>query len=73
MIGFVKGAWGVVRHAGKVAPAIKAVVESRGEISLLIADGIHKWDTDKDGKPDLTTEEALELVVKIIQVVLKRI
>ena len=75
MIGFISGAISIAKHAkhiGKVVPVVRALAESKSDIEVLFYDGLHKWDTDGDGKPDITAEEALDFLVKLLQVVIKR-
>ena len=70
MIGAI---WSGVKLAGKAKNVIKAGVESKDEIVGLWADWQEKWDTDQDGKPDLTVAEATEFLGTIFVLISKKL
>ena len=70
MIGAI---WSGVKLAGKAKNVIKAGIDSKDEIAGLWGDWQDKWDTDKDGKPDLTVAEATEFLGRVCVMVAKKL
>jgi len=70
MIGAI---WKGVKLVGKVKPVADAVLGARDDIWVLYRDARSKWDSDGDGKPDPTVEEAVDFLGKALIVVAKRL
>jgi len=69
----IRAIWKGVRLVGKAKPLLDAGMDARAEIVGLWGDWKSKWDTDGDGKPDLSPAEATEFLGKVLVVVAKRL
>ena len=61
----------IAGKANDIVPVVKAVADGQDELGKLFADAVNAWDTDKDGKPDVTPEEIAELVGRALVIVSK--
>ena len=76
IIGTLKGLAGVVKLAPKIGslingpgrPIVSAIVEGKDDIADILTDALIYWDSDGDGRSDLTLAEALDLVGRVLQV-----
>mgnify|MGYP003133940528 CR=1 FL=1 len=70
MIGAI---WKGVKLVGKIKPVLDAGLGAKSDIVALWDTARVAWDSDGDGKPDPTVEEAMDFLGKVLIVIAKRL